>query len=83
MEVPMLECFKRLSNRSKTDKKRSYDSDTDLIIQRMEEYEEKTKPVINYYKKQSKYTLVNGTGDKDAVNELLSDVIEKWFTKIR
>jgi len=83
LEVPMLECFKRLSARSKTHKKRSYDSETDLIIQRMEEYEEKTKPVINYYKKQSKYTLVNGIGDKDIVNELLSNVVEKWFTKVR
>lgn len=83
LEVPMLECFKRLSARSKTDKKRAYDSNTDLIIQRMEEYEMQTKPVTEYYKKQRKFTTISGLGDKDEINKELSSEIEKWFKKIR
>ncbi len=83
LDVPMLECFKRLSARSKTDRARTYDSDTDLIIRRMEEYETQTKPVTEYYKKQRKYTTVSSLGDKLEINEHLSNVIEKWFKKIR
>lgn len=83
LEVPMLECFKRLSARSKTDKKRAYDSNTDLIIQRMEEYEMQTKPVTEYYKKQRKFTTISGLGDKNEINDELSAEIEKWFKKIR
>lgn len=83
LDVPMLECFKRLSARSKTERRRSYDSETDLIIQRMEEYENHTKPVIEFYKKQRKFTTVSGIGDKVEINENLSSVIEKWFKKIR
>jgi adenylate kinase len=83
LEVPMLECFKRLSARSKTDQKRTYDSHTDLIIQRMEEYETQTKPVTEYYKKQRKFTTVSGIGDKEEINNHLSAEIEKWFKKIR
>ena len=83
LDVPMLECFKRLSARSKTVKSRSYDSKTDLIIQRMEEYEMHTKPVTEFYKKQKKFITVSGTGDEKVINENLSMVIEKWFKKIR
>lgn len=83
LDVPMLECFKRLSERSKTDRKRSYDSNTDLIIQRMEEYEMHTKPVIEFYKKQRKFTTVSGIGNKEEINKNLSFVIEKGFKKIR
>ncbi len=83
LDVPMLECFKRLSARSKTERRRSYDSDTDLIIQRMEEYENHTKPVIEFYKKQRKFTSVSGIGEKEEINNNLSSVIEKWFKKIR
>ena len=83
LDVPMLECFKRLSARSKTDKRRAYDFNTDLIIRRMEEYETQTKPVTEYYKKQRKFTTVSGLGEKLEINEYLSTVIEKWFKKIR
>jgi adenylate kinase len=83
LDVPMLECFKRLSARSKTDKGRAYDSNTDLIIRRMEEYETQTKPVTEYYKKQRKFTAVSSLGDKLEINDHLTAVIEKWFKKIR
>lgn len=83
LEVPMLECFKRLSNRAKTSKSRTYDTETDLIIRRMEEYETKTKPVIDYYKKLNKYTMVEGLGTKSEVYDRLALVVEKWFKKIR
>ncbi len=83
LDVPMLECFKRLSVRAKTPKRRTYDTETDLIIRRMEEYETKTKPVIEYYKKLNKYTLVDGIGNENEVYDRLSIVVEKWFKKIR
>jgi len=83
LEVQMLECFKRLSARAKTAKKRVYDSETDLIIQRMEEYETKTKPVIDYYSKQNKFRAVGGLGSQNEVKERLSVTIEEWTKKIR
>ncbi|MGI6320983.1 MAG: adenylate kinase [Bacteroidales bacterium] len=83
IEVPLLECFKRLSQRAKTPESRIYDSETDLIIRRMEEYESKTKNVIDYYKRQNKYAMVDGIGMQNEVSNRLINVSNRWLKKIR
>ncbi len=75
INLPTLESIKRLSARSKTATARSYDLNADLIVARLEEYNEKTLPVAEYYQKQNKYRTINGMGDRETVFDALSETI--------
>jgi adenylate kinase len=83
LNVPTLESIKRLTARSKTQSKRTYDADTDIIIHRLEQHEKRSSKVSDYYDKQSKIELVNGVGDEDEISNRLSEVVTKAFKKIR
>ncbi len=83
IQVPTLELIKRLSARSKTNSARSYDKTTELIVNRLEEHENKTVPVSDYYKKQGKHTLVDGKGNEKEVFERLSSSVEYAYRNIR
>lgn len=83
LQVPTLELIKRLSARAKTEKRRSYDMTTDMIIHRLEEHETKSLPVSEYYRKQGKYTAVDGRGQEKEVFERLSAAVEYAYKSIR
>jgi len=75
LDVPMLECFKRLSKRAQTSDHRPYDMTTDLIIGRMEEFETKISRVMDYFSKQNKLVRVDGCGSKEEVAERLDEIL--------
>lgn len=83
IKLTTLEAMKRLNYRGKTDRKRPYDLSTDMILNRLEEYEKKTKPVIDYYKKQSVFFEVDGAGTEDEVNNRLEDAVKHLITQLR
>jgi adenylate kinase len=83
LDVPMLECFKRLSRRSKAHDARPYDKTTDLIIGRMEEFETKIHDVIKYFKKQNKLVRVNGIGTHEEVASRLDEILVHSLKKTR
>ena len=83
LDVPMLECFKRLSKRAQTDDPRPYDKTTDLIIGRMEEFETKINAVVQYFNKQNKLVQVNGIGTPEEVAERLDEILVRSLKKIR
>ena len=62
----------RLINRGK-DSGRADDQDRSKIQNRFEEYNNKTSPLINYYKNQNKFFEVNGVGD---VNEISARIFK-------
>ena len=62
----------RLINRGK-DSGRADDQDRFKIQNRFEEYNNKTSPLINYYKNQNKFFEVNGVGD---VNEISTRIFK-------
>ena len=62
----------RLINRGK-DSGRADDQDRSKIQNRFEEYNNKTYPLINYYKNQNKFFEVNGVGD---VNEISARIFK-------
>jgi len=66
---------KRLLERGKTSG-RIDDQDEDKIRNRYQEYNEKTAPLMDYYKKQNKFYPVNGIGSIAEITERLSTVIE-------
>ncbi len=83
LKVPTLECFKRLASRGKTDRSRTYDRDPELIVNRLEEYENRTSLVKNYYKKQGIFQKADGTGTTHQVSEALNYMIREGFKTIR
>ena len=83
VKAPTLELFKRLHSRGKTEKARSYDMSTELIIGRLEEYEQKTARVVEYYKKQGKYKAIEGLGSTDEIFDSLTTTVDTAFHKAR
>lgn len=65
----------RLLERGKTSG-RPDDQDVEKIRNRYTEYNQKTAPLADYYKSQSKYFAVNGIGTIDEVTIRLSTVID-------
>lgn len=76
MKTPTLEAIKRLSARSRTEKARPYDSNAELIVNRLEQYKEKTNPVIDYYKTQGKYFSIRAEGIEKDVFESLKEKVK-------
>ncbi len=83
LTAPTLELIKRLDKRGRSEKARSYDVSTELIIHRLEEYETKTAPVMELYKKQNKHVIVNALGTNEEIFKSLSDTVESAMKKSR
>jgi adenylate kinase len=83
IDAPTLLSIKRLTQRAKSKEARVYDQDTEIIIHRLEVWEEKTQPVIEYYKRQGKIECFDGRTKLEDLSKTLSDRIEKAFTDIR
>ncbi len=74
LQVPEEELVKRLLERGKSSG-RSDDSDENVIRNRIQEYEDKTATLANYYDKQGKYYPVEGVGSVDEIFERISRVV--------
>ncbi len=83
LDVPILESMKRLNARSKTEQRRYYDMDTDVIIRRLESFETRTKLVLDYYEKQKNIYHIDGIGTEDEVYQKLSESLELAFKHAR
>jgi adenylate kinase len=83
IRLSTLDAIKRLNDRSKTERKRVYDTSTEMILNRLDEYEKKTKPVIEYYKKQSVFFESDGSGTEEEVNARLQEAIRKGIRQVR
>lgn len=69
------ELIKRLLNRGK-DSGRPDDANPEVIGKRIEEYNNKTAPLMNYYEAQGKYRAIEGIGTVDEIFAKLCDSIE-------
>ena len=67
--------IERLLNRGKTSG-RSDDKSEEKINKRLEEYDNKTKPLIDFYKNQKKFISINGVGDLNDVTTRLISIID-------
>ncbi|OFX26310.1 MAG: adenylate kinase [Bacteroidetes bacterium GWA2_31_9b] len=83
LDISTLESIKRLNARSKTPGKRNYDIDADVIVRRLEIYQYKTLPVLNYYEKQKNIYQVDGTGSEEDVYKRLTEKLELAFKHTR
>jgi adenylate kinase len=76
LEVDKQELIGRLLSRGKVSG-RADDQDQSIIENRINVYNKKTKPLIEYYKKQGKYFSINGMGTIEEIAGRLKKVIEK------
>lgn len=75
LEVEKQELIDRLLSRGKISG-RSDDQDESIIENRINVYNEKTKPLIDYYGKQGKYYGINGMGSIEEIAQRLKKVVE-------
>lgn len=75
LEVDEEVLIKRLLNRGK-DSGRTDDQDEEKIRNRFEEYNNKTAPLINYYKAQNKFHSITGVGTVTEISEQLIALLD-------
>jgi len=75
LEVPKDELVKRLLNRGK-DSGRADDQNEAVIEKRIDEYNNKTAPLKNYYTAQNKFRGVSGVGSIDEIFERLCKEVD-------
>ncbi len=83
LDISMLEAFKRLHGRGKTESSRTYDANPETIIHRIEEYEEITANVPEYYRKQINVIDIDGNGSSEEVYQRLIDTVDKASKTLR
>lgn len=76
LEVEKEQLLSRLINRGNSSG-RSDDANRSVIENRIEVYNQKTAPLINYYNKVGKYERINGIGTVQEITDRLKAIIEK------
>ena len=77
LEVEKEELINRLLNRGKLSG-RSDDQNEKVIENRIAVYNEKTLPIIEYFKPQNKYFGIDGMGSIEEIAGRIKDVVEKF-----
>lgn len=77
LEVPEEELTQRLIERGKVSG-RPDDQNEALIRRRVTEYNDKTRPVADYYARQGKFTAINGVGEIEAIFEQIRSTVESY-----
>ena len=83
IQCPTLDLIKRLDARGKTDRRMSYDMETETIVHRLEQHEQVCLPVVDYYRKQGKMTVINGEGTTEEVWSRIQGPAEEAWRKAR
>ena len=83
LDISMLEAFRRLYDRRKTDSSRMYDANPETIIHRIEEYENISAKVPKYYEKKKRVAVVDGNGNTEDVYQRLRETIEAEIKRLR
>lgn len=78
LDIPLLDAMKRLSQRSKTEKARFYDMNTDVIIRRMDEWEKTIRnDLVEFYNSTGNYCVVDASGAPEDVFEIITQKIKE------
>lgn len=79
IDVPQRELVHRIHERAKLSH-RSDDTE-EVIRHRLEEYEAKTRPVLDYYKVSGRLISVDGSGEISETNTRLCQVLQNMLTR--
>jgi len=75
INVELCECLNRMIGRS-IDSGRSDDIEA-IMLKRMDVYDTNTKPLIEYYQRQGKYSSISGMAPVDIVSAQITNIIDK------
>lgn len=70
--------IKRLLNRGKSSG-RADDQSEDKINKRLQEYDKKTKPLIEFYTEQNKFKSINGIGELDDITSRIVNLLDNYL----
>ncbi len=74
-----LQLIKRLDARGKTELRMNYDMETTTIVHRLEQHEKVCLPVVDYYRKQGKVTVIEGDSTPEEVwSRIIGPSDEAW-----
>ena len=79
LEVPKDELITRLLERGKSSGRS--DDNLEVIQSRLKEYEDKTMPLVDFYKDRGKYISIDGVGNIEDITNRLNDAIEKTLKR--
>ena len=71
MEVPREELLRRLAGRQR------HDDQGPAVLRRLSEYDERTVPLIDYFKSRTRFHTVNGYRDVQAVQQELRSLLDQ------
>jgi len=83
LKVPFLELMKRLDARSQTNRKMPYDGSAATIVARLEEHEQRTEPVLDYYRQHNQVIDIDGKGTPEEVYQRLKEPVLKTIRNLR
>ncbi len=83
LKVPIFELIRRLEARSHTEARMPYDGNAATIVARLEEHEQRTEPVLNYYKDQNQVIEIDGKGSDEEVYKRLKESVLRAIRNIR
>jgi adenylate kinase len=83
LQVSYLELMKRLAARSKTPKAMPYDSNAESIVGRLEEHEQRSGSVLEYYREHNQVIDVDGQGAVEQVYERLREPVLRASRNLR
>jgi adenylate kinase len=78
LQVPKAELIERMRKRGKKSGRRD-DQNEDILQNRLDVYENSTKPVIEFYSKHHKHYEIDGVGDINEISCRISSVIEQFI----
>ncbi len=76
IDVPEDEIIKRIQKRA-LEEGRTDDADESIIRKRLEEYMNKTAPLLGYYERKDKLVKINGIGTIEEIFNRIKDVLDK------
>lgn len=78
LDVDNKTLIKRLLNRGKSSG-RADDQNEDKINKRLQEFDKKTKPLIEFYTKKNKYKSINGIGEMDDITTRIVNLLDNYL----
>jgi adenylate kinase len=83
LKVPLLELIRRLDARSHTEARMPYDGSAATIVARLEEHQQRTEPVLEYYQEQNQVIEIDGTGADDKVYDRLREPVLRAIRNLK
>ncbi len=83
LKVPVFELIRRLDARSRTTSSMPYDSSAATIVARLQEHEERTEPVLDYYASRQQVISLDAKAAPNLVYEAVKDQVSKAIRSLR